>query len=212
MGKSVLLAVFITGFGFNVFAQNDPEAVKVLDKFSSLALSAPSIYMKFTILTTDQVEGTDRKDSGTIILSKDRYKLELTDNIIWYNGEISWSYLPDEEEVTITRPVKSDNSFQARPSAVFSIYKKGYKCRLLDETQDYYLIDLYPEDINSDHIRIRLTIGKPSLKLQKLEYKYKNGVTVLLEVSDYDLTKKYDPGTFIYPAAKYKDAEVVDMR
>ena len=168
--------------------------------------------MKFTIRTTDQVEGTTRNDSGSIILSKDKYKLDLTDNIIWYNGETIWSYLPAEKEVTITKPAKNDDSFQAHPSAVFSIYKKGYKCRLLEKSASNYLIDLYPEDLNSDHIRIRLTISNPSLDLKELEYKYKNGVTALVDVSGYDLSKKTESSLFVYPAGKYKGVEVVDMR
>jgi outer membrane lipoprotein carrier protein len=212
MKKSIfpgLLFIIISG---TAYSQNDPEALKILDRFSSLALAAPAVSMKFTITTTDQVEGTTRKDTGSIILSKDKYRLDLTDNIIWYNGETSWSYLPAEKEVTITKLPKNDDSFQAHPSAVFSLYKKGYKCRLLEKEASIYLIDLYPEDINSDHIRIRLTIGNPSLDLKEIEYKYKNGITVLVDVTGFDLSKKVEPSLFVYPAGKYKDVEVVDMR
>ena len=193
-------------------SQNDPEAVKVLDRFSALALGAPSISMKFNFTTTDQVEGTKNSDSGSIILSRDKYRLDLTGNIIWYNGETSWSYLPAEKEVTISKPGKTDDSFQTRPSALFSLYKKGYKSRLIDKTADHFLIDLYPEDINSDHIRIRLTIGNPSLDLKCLEYKYKNGVTVTLEVREYDLKQKPEGSSFVFPGDKYKGIEVIDMR
>ncbi len=212
MKKSISTALFLIIIAGIVYSQDDPEALKILDRFSSKALAAPSISMKFTIRTTDQVEGTTRNDSGSIILSKDKYQLDLADNLIWYNGETSWSYLPAEKEVTITKPAKNDDSFQAHPSAVFSIYKKGYKCRLLEKSSSIYLIDLYPEDLNSDHIRIRLKIGNPSLDLKELEYKYKNGVTVLVEVTGYDLSKKTVPSLFVYPAGKYKDVEVVDMR
>ncbi len=194
------------------FPQKDAEAVRILDKFSSVALAAPSISMKFTLETVDQAEGTNRNDTGSIILSRDKYRLDLTDNIIWFNGETSWSYLPSEKEVTISKPAKGDNSFQSRPSALFSIYKKGYKIRLLEEKADSYLIDLYPEDINSDHIRIRLSIGKPSYDLKSVEYKYKNGVTVTLKVKEYDLTQKPDNSVFAFSPDKYKCVEIVDMR
>ena len=193
-------------------AQNDAEAVKILDKFSALALEAPSVSMKFTMETIDQVEGTNTSSTGSIILSKDRYRLDMTDNIIWFNGETSWSYLPAEKEVTVTKPDKKDNSFMSRPSAVFSVYKKGYKVRLLEEKSSSYLIDLYPEDINSDHIRIRLNIGKPSLDLKSLEYKYKNGVTAILTVNEYDLKQQPDNSEFTFSPDKYKGVEIIDMR
>ena len=142
----------------NVSGQNDPDAVRILDKFSSTALRAPSVSMKFNLVSNDQAENTNDTLSGSIIISNNKYKLDLPDNIIWFNGEISWSYLPAEKEVTITKPDKKDDSFQNRPSAIFTMYKKGYKCRLMEERSNSYIIDLYPEDIKSELIRVRLSI------------------------------------------------------
>lgn len=211
------MRTFLIGFTFalisiSAYNQNDKSAVNVLDKFSELALAAPSVSMKFNLETIDQVEGTNSTVSGSIILSKDKYLLDMTDNIIWFNGETSWSYLPAEKEVTIAKPDKKDNSFESKPSSVFSIYKKGYKARLLEEKADSYLIDLYPEALDSDHIRIRLNIGKPSLDLKSIEYKYKNGVTAILTVKEYDLKQIPDNSTFVFQPEKYKGIEVVDMR
>ena len=115
--------------------RTDQEAIKILDKFSANASGAPSVSMKFNLLTVDQTENTNDTLYRFIILSKDKYKLDLPDNIIWFNGETSWSYLPAEKEVTITKADKKDNSFQNRPSAIFSMYKKGYKADLLKRNQ-----------------------------------------------------------------------------
>ena len=210
--KSILTGFILTFTSLAAISQNDTEAIKILDKFSALALGAPSVSMKFTMETIDQFEGTNNSSSGSIIFSKDRYRLDMPDNIIWFNGEISWSYLPAEKEVTMAKPDKKDNSFMSRPSAIFSVYKKGYKVRLLEEKSSSYLIDLYPEDINSDHIRIRLSIGKPLLDLKSLEYKYKNGVTAILNVNEYDLKKQPDNSEFTFSPDKYKGVEIIDMR
>lgn len=210
--RTFSIAFLLVFFSLAAFPQNDAEAIKILDRFSAAALGAPSVSMKFNLETVDQVEGTKNNVSGSIILSKDKYRLDMTNNIIWFNGENSWSYLPAEEEVTISRPDRNDDSFQTRPSAIFSVYKKGYKVRMLEEKAGSYLIDLYPEDIDSDHIRIRLSIGKPSLDLKSIEYKYKNGITALLTVSEYDLKQNPDNSTFTFPPAKYKGVEIIDMR
>ena len=77
------------------------KAINILDKFSAKATSAPSVSMKFLVVTTDQTENTNDTLAGSVVLSKNSYKLELPDNIIWFNGETSWSYLPAEQEVTI---------------------------------------------------------------------------------------------------------------
>jgi outer membrane lipoprotein-sorting protein len=168
--------------------------------------------MKFLLITVDQIENTKDTLAGSVILSKDSYKLDLPDNIVWFNGETSWSYLPAEQEVTITKPGKKDNSFQSQPSLIFSMYKKGYKTRLIEEKQDSYMIDLYPVDIKNDIIRVRLLLEKPSLVLKSFEYKKRDGIIITLLVNDYNLKEVPDQGIFTFPQGKYKDADIVDMR
>ena len=196
----------------NIIAQTDQKAVSILDKFSSTATSAPSVSMKFILVNINLAENSTDTLTGSIILSKDSYRLDLPDNIIWFNGETSWSYLPAEQEVTITKPDKKDNSFQSRPSSIFTMYKKGFKSRLIEEKQDSYIIDLYPEDIKNELIRVRLTIAKSSMNLKTLEYKRRDGVTLTLIVRDYNLKQVAEPGIFRFNPEKYKDAEIIDMR
>ncbi len=203
----LLLIISIT-----ISAQNDPKAVSILDKFSSTASSAPSISMKFIMVTEDMAEKSKDTISGTIILSKDSYRLDLQDNIIWYDGENSWSYLPLEKEVTVTHPDKKDNSFETRPSSIFTMYKKGYKSRLVEDRKDSYLIDLYPEEIKDELIRVRLTIKKASLELMSFEYKRRDGITITLLVREYSLKQQPEPGMFRFYPEKYKGVEIIDMR
>jgi outer membrane lipoprotein carrier protein len=212
MNRKIIFIITLCSLTLSVFGQKDPEALNILDRFSETALKAPSVSMDFSIVTVNQMEKTTDTLSGNVILSGDKYLLRLPDNTVWFNGETSWSYLPAENEVTITKPGKKDNSFQSRPSAVFSIYKKDYKARLVDETARNYIIDLYPEDIKSDLIRIRLTIGKLKSDLVSLEYKKKDGITSTMVVSKYDLQQQPGKETFIFQPSKYKDVEVNDIR
>lgn len=193
-------------------AQNDPAAIRILDRFSENALAAPSVSMKFNAVSVDQLEGYTDTVPGSIILSRDKYRLELTDNIIWFNGETLWNYLPAEKEVTISKPESDDDSFMSRPSSIFTLYREGYRSRLLEESATICVIDLYPEDTRSDLIRIRLTLNKPSLNIRNLEYKTKNGLTITLDIKEYDLKQKPDPSVFIFQASRYRGVEIIDMR
>ena len=192
--------------------QNDQEAIKILDKFSENAQKAPSVSIKFILITKNQTDNKIDTLKGSVILNKDKYKLSLPDNIVWFNGETSWSYLPAEQEVTITKANRKDNTFQSRPSMIFTMYKKDYKSRLIEERPDSYIIDLYPEDLKSDLMRVRLSIGKALLNLISLEYKRKDGVVSTLYVLEYDLKLKPTNDTFVFQADKYKGTEIVDMR
>lgn len=197
---------------FRLFSQNDQDALTILDKFSDNALKAPSISIKFNLVTVNQADNTKDTVKGSVIISKDKYKLNLPDNSIWFNGEISWSYLPAEKEVTITKANKKDNTFESRPSTIFSMYKKGYKTRLIEEKEDSYIIDLYPEDMTGELMRVRLTIGKNKLNLISLEYKKKDGTVITVHVKEFDLSLKPEPGMFVFKPEEYKDVEVIDMR
>ena len=72
--------------------------------------------MKFKLITTNQTDKTNDTVEGSVILSKDKYKLDLPDNILWFNGETSWSYLPAEQEVTITKLIR--RIILSKPSVV----------------------------------------------------------------------------------------------
>lgn len=212
MRISLIYVFFIILLSKNAFGQTEKEAIGILDKFSATALKAPSITMKFDLVKIDEMEKTKDTLKGSIILSKDSYKLEMADNITWFNGLATWSYLPAEKEVTITKPDRKDHSFQNKPSSIFSMYKKDFKCRLVEEKTGSYIIDLYPEDIKNELIRVRLVIGKPLLDLKSFEYKRRDGIVITINVKEYDLKQKADTETFSFHADRYKGVEVIDMR
>ncbi len=208
----IAILFFSLSFTTNAAGQNDPVAAKILDNFSAKALGAPSVSIKFELVTGNLTDNTNDTLAGSVIISKDKYRLDLPDNIVWFNGETSWSLLPAEKEVTITKADKKDNSFQSRPSMIFSMYKKDYKSRLIEESADSYIIDLYPEDIKTEILRVRLSIGKTLLNLNSLEYKKRDGIVITLHVKDYNLKVKPESDTFVFKPEKYKDTEIIDMR
>ena len=206
-GISIILLQTIVLFG-----QSDPEAVKILDRFSSKALGAPALFMKFKLVNADLKENKKDTTGGSVLISKDKYRLDLDNNIVWSDGVTSWSYLIAEKEVTINKVDRKDNSLQNKPSEVLTMYKKGYKNRLVEERPETYIIDLYPEDINSELQRVRLSIGKSQLNLKTAEYKRKDGVVITLLLTEYNLNQKPDPDGYVFKSEKYKGVEIIDMR
>jgi len=205
----ILLLSLIT---LTLSAQKDPEALKIMSEFSRKATEAPSVTIDFKLITNDSKAGDVTTMSGSAIISGDKYKLVLDDYNIWTDGSNVWNYLPDANEVTITETDPDDDSFITRPSLLFTMYEEGYKIRLVEQTASEWVIDLYPEDIASDLIRIRLKIGKTLYDLIGAEYKTKDGVTITLTVDKYDLTFKPAGDFFTFKPADYKDVDIIDMR
>ncbi|HSN50223.1 MAG TPA: LolA-like putative outer membrane lipoprotein chaperone, partial [Bacteroidales bacterium] len=100
--KFILLLLLVV-IADTAFAQgeNDVQAIRVLDSFSSKATKAPSVSMAFRMISADLIENRSDSLAGSIILSGDKYKLILGENTVWHNGETIWNYLSAEKEVTI---------------------------------------------------------------------------------------------------------------
>lgn len=194
------------------FSQKDPEAVKVLSEFSKRAASAPSVKIDFDIVAYDAQEDQETELGGTAVIKGDSYMLTLPDNLIRTDGKAVWNYMPEVNEVTITAPDPSDVSFISKPSLLFTMHEKGFKVRLLEQNTREWIIDLYPEDISTGLVRIRLAIGKSLYDLRSAEYKTREGITLTLTASGYDLTFRPPAGYFTFNLADHKGVEVIDMR
>lgn len=204
--------ILLTILSVTVAAQKDPEAVRVLTEFSKKATAAPSVKIDFDITAYDAQEDEETEMSGTAVIKGDSYRLTLPDNIIWNDGKAVWNYSPEVKEVAVTAPDPSDESFIARPSLLFSMHEKGYKVRLLEQNASEWIIDLYPEDINTGLVRIRVAVGKSLYDLRSAEYRTKDGMTVTLTARKYDLSFRPPAGYFTFNAGDYKGVEVIDMR
>jgi len=212
MRKQTAILLLFSLLTLTLSAQKDPEALQVLSDFSRKATVVPSVTIDFKLITNDSKSGDVTTMSGSAIISGDRYKLKLDDYNIWTDGSNVWNYLPDVNEVTITEADTDDDSFITRPSLLFTLYEEGYKIRLIEQTADEWVIDLYPEEITSDLIRIRLNIGKPLYDLKGAEYKTKDGITMTLMIDKYDLTYKPASDFFTFNPADHKGVDVIDMR
>jgi outer membrane lipoprotein-sorting protein len=194
------------------FSQKDPEAVRILSEFSKKAASAPSVKIDFDIVAYDAQEDQETELDGTAVIKGDSYVLTLPDNLIRTDGRTVWNYMPEVNEVTITAPDPSDISFVSKPSLLFTMHEKGFKVRLLEQNVKEWIIDLYPEDISTGLVRIRLAIGKSLYDLKSAEYKTREGMTLTLTATGYDLTFNPPAGYFTFDPADHKGVEVIDMR
>lgn len=194
------------------YGQEDPEAWKALERFASVARTAPSVSISFTMITADAKENRTEKIEGSVVIAGDKYRLTLPENTTWFNGTDSWNYMPSVNEVVISRPEKDEVSFFSKPSLLFDMYKDDYRLRLVEESASDQVIDLYPREIRSDMIRIRLTISKKGSELRTAEYRTRDGITITLNVTEYNLRFKPDNRYFDFNPANYKGIEIIDMR
>ena len=201
-------------FGGVTQAQYDADAKEVLDNMSAKYKSIESFTANI-IYTLDNEED-DIHDSfqGEIGIKGDKFKMHAKEQEIIINEGDVWTYLADENEVNIDN--YSPDEEDITPSNIYSIYQKGYKYMLFgQETLEgklYQVVDLSPEDKDSDYFRIRLYIGSADSILKKFTMYARSGNKYSYNINDFDQKAALADSYFVFDPSKYDDVEVIDLR
>lgn len=201
------------------FAQQDQKAEKILDELAEKNKSYSTIKADFSIKYKNLQSGNyENTSQGTILMKGDKYKLDLSRSVIYYNGTTLWNYMPEVEEVNISEPVQDpeEQDILNHPNRIFDIYKEDFKYKYLGQnTQNnasYHKIDLYPKDLEKDYSRIRLHISSGDYQIQSAKIFGKDGTRYTLTIENMEVNQPIDDSAFVFSKAEHPNVEVIDMR
>ncbi len=122
-------------------------------------------------------------------------------------------------EVYISDPEENnadDEFFLSNPSDLFTLYKEDFKYRLTRELSyegnEYYEIDLFPNDLNKSYHTIKLLISKKDNRLFSAQALGKQGDNHSVILRDYQKKVSVTEGTFVFDPSLHPGVEVVDTR
>jgi len=202
----------------SLYAQQDSQAGAILDKVAEKNKSFQTIKASFQLTVIDLQQDSKDVFDGNIALKEGMFKLELMDNITFYDTTTVWNYMPDVQEVNINAAEDVDigNSFLTNPASLFTMYKEDYKYRLIGEKkiekEIQYFIDLVPKEMNSEYSSIKLLISKKDLSLQSATLMRKDGIHYIIKITLFEHDIKLEDSYFRFNPAKHPDVEVIDMR
>lgn len=195
-------------------AQYDANALEILDAMSAKYKSIPSYEANFSYSLDNQEAGVSEDVTGDIAVKGEKFRLKLGGQEIYNNGTTVWTYLEDANEVNIDNynPTEGDMT----PSKIYSIYKSGYKYVFVeDATEDgqvYHIIDLVPENKNSQFFKVRMKIDKNNKTLKSWEVFDRNGSKNVYEITAFDPTVNLPTSYFEFDPAQHQGVEVIDLR
>lgn len=202
------------------YGQNDARAQKIIDDLAAKFKTYPSVSIDFSATVTQLQDKSESTSTGNIRLKGNKYKLEVPENVIYFDGSKVYQYLPDVKEVNINRPEvdENDEDFQfLNPQAYFNLSSKNFKSNLVKEgAQDnrkVYEIDLYPTQVKtSKYSRIRLSIEKTTLQIVNLKVYLKDGTQYVLSFKPYNIIQTALPDSFFtFNAKDHPGVEVIDL-
>ncbi len=200
-------------------AQSDPEAKAILEKVSSINNSYKTIRADFKYTISDLRSKESNTENGQIAMKGDQFRLILGKTDITFDGKNVYTYIKGVNEINITKPEpsKNDNSdfFLSNPRDLFKV-KNDFKSKLNKEltigNTICYEIDLYPINLKTKYMRIRMHIDKNTYHITDTRIFMKDGTNYLIELSNFQPNIDIADSEFRFDQKKYPGAEVNDMR
>lgn len=205
---------------FCAYGQNDARSQKIIDDMAAKFKSYPSVSLPFSATVTNWQGQQETEQEGKLWLKGNKYKLELPEFVIFFDGTKIFRYLPEVKEVNVTMPDPNENDevFQLlNPQTYVNLSSKSFKCNLVKENtinnRQVYEINLYPINIKTTNFsRIRVMIEKKSLQLVYLK-------AFMNDKTQYDLSfKPYETyqttlrdSFFTFNKSEHPGVEVIDL-
>lgn len=201
-----------------LFSQQDKKAEEILDRMAEKNKAYETIIADFTIKISNlQSEDYNQQRNGTIIIKGDKYKLDLSNSTVFYDGETMWNYLKEANEVNISEPSGSgEQDILNHPNKIFELYKQDFKYKFIGNTtvqgNQAYEIDLYPRDLEEDYSRIRLTVYHENDRIYSAKLYSKDGARYKFLIEEMNVNEQVDDSVFVFDESDFPDVEVIDMR
>lgn len=213
--KKILISSLLIILSLNSYSQVDENALAIFKNMEKVKDKIKSMKVEFEVEIINRQNQNSQIDSGYAIIKKDKYFLNYNNSKSYFNGNTLATYLPEDEEVTLTHASKDDDNI-FNISNVFNIYKKGHKGQFVGEFKNsgknYYQVRLFPEDLERKYRSITIDIDKKTILPYKLVYSRKDGLDLTIKMYKFDTKYPITEETFEFNEAKYPDIDVVDMR
>ena len=204
--KKILIIILI--FSFDINAQNDPRAEKLLSKVSNKIDLAESYKIDFKYTLENKLEGINQDANGTVTIQGDNYLLNFMGITQICDSNNVYSIVPENEEVIISS-IEEEEEQTIKPSKLLNFYRKGYLI-LWDKLQSDYenkvqFVKLIPSDSNSDIDYLLLGINISNNNISKLIEIGKNKTKTILNVNSIVFDPVIEKDIFIFDENNYTD-------
>ena len=200
--------------------QNDPRSQKIIDDMAAKFKTYPSVSLSFSATITQLQDNSETEMEGKIWVKSTKYKLEIPEYVIYYDGSKIYQYLPEVNEVNIYKPDPDDDNedFQLlNPLTYFNLSSKSFKSNFVKESvqnkRNVYEIDLYPIQLKTTSFsRIRVMVEKTTLQLVYLKAFMKDGTHYELSFKPYQIPQSaLRDSFFTFNKLEHPNVEEIDL-
>lgn len=210
----LLLGPLFFAFSPVADAQNSDLEKKVhgvIDRYQK----APALELNFEFQLTFPEQETETFQ-GKFYKTGENYLVDLKEYTLISDGKIQYTIQEQNKEVQITE--LDDESMElSSPSGILKYlsqneFKYFDKSELKQGGKALRIIEMIPEDRESDYFKIRFSFEEGDNLLKYIEIFARDGTRVQLTVEKTLFSGKFSPGSITWDAEKYKDYYIEDLR
>ena len=123
--KKIVWICFVFLVSFPLQGQSPEVAKKLLDDVSETIASFENLSFHFSYVLENRQENIRQETTGSATIKGDQYKISFLGNEQLFDGEKTYTIIPENEEITISSP-DDDSGFGINPSELLVFYKTGY--------------------------------------------------------------------------------------
>ena len=203
------LYVYIVFLSFNLTtAQTSEAAMKLLDDVSKNIASYNNLSFDFSYDLENRQEKIKQGTSGSVTLEGDRYKLMYLGAEQLFDGEKTYTIIPENEEITING-AEEDGGLGINPTELLNFYKEGYDYQW-DIKQNIFgrpiqFVKLIPSDENKDISYLLLGVDILNKTIYRLIEIGSNSTRTTLTLSNQITNINLAEDFFKFDASLYPD-------
>ena len=212
MKKFLLVGTLLLGF-FSLKAQNnslgnsDPEAKKILDGVSSKFKSYKGVQANFTLAVEDGKGKSQGTKKGVVYMKGSKYRVTITGQEIFCDGNNVWTYDKSAKEVTISKFDPSVNTIT--PQKLFTnFYDKDFLYKLNGEKKvagkSLVEIEMTPVDKTKNFHKVYVYVDKKAQTIYSTKVLDKSGNKYTYTVTSMKPNASISDAQFISTFIYYK--------
>ena len=211
--KIFFISNFFLFLSLCIQAQTPEAAKKLLDEVSKTISGFQNLTFDFTYVLENRQENIRQETKGSATISGDFYKLNFLGNEQLFDGEKTYTIIPENEEITISS-LEDDNDFGINPSKLLVFYKEGYAFQW-DIKQNVknriiQFVKLIPIEENKDLKYLLLGIDLKTKTIFRLIEITTSQTRTTLTLKNLKTNLTLRPDFFDFDVSKYPDYYIND--
>jgi len=201
---------FLTVFFLSLLplsAQTSMEAKNILDAVAETISKQENLQFNFTYVLNNRQENIRQEAKGKVVVAGERYKLDFMGIEQLFDGEKTYTIVPENEEITISAAQEDDLGIN--PTELLRFYVKGYDYQM-DIKQNVkgrpiQFIKLIPSEENPDIQYLLLGIDTNAISIYRLIEVGSNGTQTTLTLNNQLVNQPLAEDYFRFKPDQYPD-------